>query len=64
MTQDQYDEFARRVAIGVQQFNSELLTAAELVRFLTQFNVHLPDDLRSLSGILDSNTGLRYPFNQ
>lgn len=64
MTQDQYDEFARRVAIGVQQFNSELITAAELVRFLTQFNSELPDDLRNLNGIYDSHTGLCYPANQ
>ena len=62
MTQDQYDALTRDVINIVEQFNSELVTAAELVRYAANLNGQLPADLCDLNGVFDSNTGLRNPY--
>jgi hypothetical protein len=64
LTQDQYDELTQVVINAVEQYANELITTAELVIYLTSLRSHLPETPDGLNGILDSNTGLRYPFNR
>lgn len=62
MTQDDLDIFSQNIADAVQMWASQLVTDREFAVYIARLWTETKTEDADLDGLLDSNTGLRYPL--
>lgn len=64
MDQAKYDRLHEQLLQGIELYRIGFLTTAEFLFKAAELRAQLPDTHEQLVGVVDTNTGLRFSFNQ